>query len=80
MEEKTMRLGFTVPQFGPDAGPDALLEVARQAEELGYDSSVGYRTPSLPKEPQSPLPGDRRRFAADLRTGARSILWRPSRT
>ena len=35
-----MRLGFTVPQFGPDAaGPDALQEVARLAEELGYDSS-----------------------------------------
>ena len=30
-----MRLGFTVPQFGPDA----LQEVARLAEELGYDSS-----------------------------------------
>ena len=29
-----MRLGFTVPQFGPDAGPDALLEVARKAEDL----------------------------------------------
>ena len=37
-EEKTMRLGITVPQFGPDAGPDALLEVARLAEDLGYDS------------------------------------------
>ena len=34
-----MRLGFTVPQFGPDAGPDALQEIARLAEELGYDSS-----------------------------------------
>ena len=34
-----MRLGFTVPRFGPDAGPDALREVARLAEELGYDSS-----------------------------------------
>jgi hypothetical protein len=63
MEEKTMRLGFTVPQFGPDAGPDALLEVARLAEDLGYDRPVGSRTPSLPSEPQSPLPGDRRRFA-----------------
>ena len=38
MEERKMRLGFTVPQFGEDVGPDALLEVARLAEDLGYDS------------------------------------------
>jgi alkanesulfonate monooxygenase SsuD/methylene tetrahydromethanopterin reductase-like flavin-dependent oxidoreductase (luciferase family) len=38
MQESTIRLGFAVPQFGEDAGPDALLEVARRAEDLGYDS------------------------------------------
>jgi hypothetical protein len=31
MEGRAMRLGFVVPQFGPDVGPDALLEVARLA-------------------------------------------------
>ncbi len=38
MELRTMRLGFTAPQFGSDAGPDTLLEAARKAEQLGYDS------------------------------------------
>jgi alkanesulfonate monooxygenase SsuD/methylene tetrahydromethanopterin reductase-like flavin-dependent oxidoreductase (luciferase family) len=33
-----MRLGFVVPQFGPDAGPDALLAVAQRAEDLDYNS------------------------------------------
>lgn len=33
-----MRLGFIVPQFGQNAGPDAILAAARQAEDLGYDS------------------------------------------
>jgi hypothetical protein len=38
MEERKMRLGFTVPQFGEDIGPDALLEVARLTKDLGYYS------------------------------------------
>jgi probable F420-dependent oxidoreductase len=56
MEEKTMRLGFTVPQFGPDAGPDALLEVARQAEELGYDSLWVIERLLYPRNPKAPYP------------------------
>lgn len=36
--KKTMRLGFTVSQFKEDAGPDELLDVTRQAEDLDYDS------------------------------------------
>jgi alkanesulfonate monooxygenase SsuD/methylene tetrahydromethanopterin reductase-like flavin-dependent oxidoreductase (luciferase family) len=31
-----MRLGFALPQIGPAAGPNALVAVAKRAEELGY--------------------------------------------
>ena len=56
MEERTMRLGFTVPQFGPDAGADALLEVARKAEELGIDSLWVAERLLYPLNPKSPYP------------------------
>ena len=35
-----MRPGFAVPNCGPDTEPDALLEVARLAEDLGYDRAT----------------------------------------
>ena len=56
MEERTMRLGFTVPQFGPDAGPDALLEVARKAEDLGSDSLWVAERLLYPLNPKAPYP------------------------
>jgi probable F420-dependent oxidoreductase len=56
MKERPMKLGFTVPQFGPDAGPDALLEVARQAEDLGYNSLWVAERLLYPRNPQSPYP------------------------
>src|SRR5918997_2180339 len=56
MEENTMRLGFTVPQFGPDAGPHALLEVARLAEDLGYDSLWVIERLLYPVNPKAPYP------------------------
>lgn len=56
MEEKTMRLGFTVPQFGDDAGPDALQAVAQQAEDLGYDSLWVIERLLYPTNPQAPYP------------------------
>src|SRR3712207_3169057 len=54
MEQRTVRLGFTVPQFGPDAGPDALLEVARKAEEHGYDSLWVAERLLYPLNPKAP--------------------------
>src|SRR5918997_2486843 len=56
MEERTMRVGFTVPQFGPDAGPDALLEVAWLAEELGSDSLWVAERLLYPRNPKAPYP------------------------
>jgi len=52
-----MRLGFTVPQFGEDAGPEALQEVARQAEDLGYDSLWVAERLLYPINPRAPYPG-----------------------
>jgi probable F420-dependent oxidoreductase len=56
MEEKTMKLGFTVPQFGEYAGSDALLKVARKAEELGGDSLWVAERLLYPLNPKSPYP------------------------
>jgi hypothetical protein len=56
MQERTMRLGFTVPQFGPDAGPDALLELARKAEDLGSDSLWVAERLLSPLSPKSTYP------------------------
>jgi probable F420-dependent oxidoreductase len=52
-----MRLGFIVPQFGQNAGPDAILAAARQAEDLGYDSLWVFERLLYPVNPQSPYPG-----------------------
>ena len=32
IEVPTVRLGYFLPQMGPAAGPDAILQVARRAE------------------------------------------------
>ncbi|MDP8973900.1 MAG: TIGR03619 family F420-dependent LLM class oxidoreductase [Actinomycetota bacterium] len=57
MEERAVRLGFAVPQFGPNAGPDAILEVARKAEVLGYDSLWVAERLLYPRNPKAPYPG-----------------------
>ena len=33
-----MKLGFNVPNLGPAASPENIIELAQKAEELGYDS------------------------------------------
>jgi probable F420-dependent oxidoreductase len=54
MEERKMKLGFTVPQFGPDARPGAILEVARLAEDLGSDSLWVAERLLYPLNPKAP--------------------------
>ena len=56
MKERPMKLGFTVPQFGPEAGPDALLQVAQLAEELGSDSLWVAERLLYPLSPNAPYP------------------------
>ena len=51
-----MRLGFGLPQMGTVAGPDAIVAVARRAEDLGFDSLwVADRT-LVPVKPKAPYP------------------------
>ena len=49
-----MRLGFFLPQIGPAASPEAMVRVARRAEELGYDSVWVTERLLYPIEPQTP--------------------------
>jgi alkanesulfonate monooxygenase SsuD/methylene tetrahydromethanopterin reductase-like flavin-dependent oxidoreductase (luciferase family) len=51
-----MRLGFNLPQFGPNAGPDGIVAVARRAEEIGYDSLWIIERLLYPVQPRSPYP------------------------
>jgi len=51
-----MRLGFGLPQVGPAAGPDALVRVARRAEELGYDDVWTFDRLLWPLAPRTPYP------------------------
>jgi len=51
-----MRLGFALPQNGPLAGPEALIRVAKRAEDLGFDSLWVLDRVLWPVDPQSPYP------------------------
>src|SRR5262249_17623837 len=51
-----MRIGFALPQNGPEAGPDALSAVAHRAEQLGYDSLWVLDRLLFPVNPQVPYP------------------------
>ena len=51
-----MRLGFALPQIGSAAGPDALVTVARHAEDLGFDSLWVLDRALYPVNPQAPYP------------------------
>jgi len=52
-----MKLGFTLPQLGPAATPEAMVHVAKRAEELGYDSLWVTDRVLFPIEPQTPYMG-----------------------
>ena len=52
-----MRLGFNLPQIGPAATPEAMVQAAQRAEELGYDSVWVTDRLLYPIEPQTPYMG-----------------------
>lgn len=52
-----MRLGFNLPNIGPATSPEAIIQVARRAEELGYDSLWVTERVLYPLKPQSPYAG-----------------------
>jgi len=51
-----MRLGFALPQVGNAAGPEAVVRVAKRAEEVGFDSLWVLDRLLYPVEPRAPYP------------------------
>jgi probable F420-dependent oxidoreductase len=51
-----MRFGFALPQIGSQAGPDALVRVAKRAEVLGFDSLWVLDRILWPVDPRAPYP------------------------
>lgn len=51
-----MRIGFMLPNIGPAAGPEALVQVAQGAEALGYDNLWTTERLLAPVQPRTPYP------------------------
>ncbi|MCH7811337.1 MAG: TIGR03619 family F420-dependent LLM class oxidoreductase [Chloroflexi bacterium] len=51
-----MKLGFNLPNLGPAASPDAIVRVAKRAEEMGYDSVWVLERLLYPVSPRSKYP------------------------
>ena len=51
-----MRFGFALPQVGSVVGPEALLSVAKRAEDLGFDSLWVLDRILWPVHPRAPYP------------------------
>jgi probable F420-dependent oxidoreductase len=52
-----MKLGFILPQIGPAASAEAIVSLAKHAEEIGYDSLWVTDRLLYPAQPQNPYPG-----------------------
>jgi probable F420-dependent oxidoreductase len=52
-----MRAGFSIPNGGSLAAADALVKVARRAEELDYDTLWTFERVLYAVKPQNPYPG-----------------------
>src|SRR4029077_15387611 len=51
-----MRFGFALPQVGSAAGPEALVMVAKRAEDLGFESLWVLDRILWPVNPRAPYP------------------------
>ena len=51
-----MRIGFALPQVGSEAGPEALVMIAKRAEDLGFDSLWVLDRILWPINPRAPYP------------------------
>ena len=67
-----MRLGFALPQVGSLAGPEALVRVAKRAEDLAFDSLWVLDRILWPVSPRAPYPIRRRFFTGSIQERARS--------
>jgi probable F420-dependent oxidoreductase len=52
-----MRIGFGLPHTGPAASPDAIVQVAKRAEAMGFHSLWVYERFLFPTDPQVPYAG-----------------------
>src|SRR6202051_1426517 len=52
-----MKIGFSLPNIGPIATPEAVSKVAQRAEALGYDSLWTVERLLYPVKLQTPYPG-----------------------
>lgn len=52
-----MQVGIALPHFGPAASPEAILQVAQKAEELGFDSVWALDRLLWPLQATSKYPG-----------------------
>jgi probable F420-dependent oxidoreductase len=55
-----VKLGVALPHFGPTAGPQAIVTIARRAESLGFASVWVLDRLLWPVEPRSKYPGNPR--------------------
>lgn len=53
-----MEFGIALPHIGPSASPEAIMTVAQQAEDLGFDSVWALDRLLWPLEPNSRYPGN----------------------
>lgn len=53
-----MQFGIALPHFGPAASPHAIVKVAQEAEELGFDSVWALDRLLWPLKPASKYPGN----------------------
>jgi alkanesulfonate monooxygenase SsuD/methylene tetrahydromethanopterin reductase-like flavin-dependent oxidoreductase (luciferase family) len=51
-----MRIGFALPQVGSNAGLEAIVQVARRAEELGFERMWVLDRILFPVHPRLPYP------------------------
>ncbi|WP_105969981.1 TIGR03619 family F420-dependent LLM class oxidoreductase [Streptomyces geranii] len=63
-----MRIGLAVPQYGTFATPEAIVEVARGADSLGFDSLWAADRILAPHEPSDPYPGGDGTMPEEYRT------------
>jgi probable F420-dependent oxidoreductase len=52
-----MRIGFSIPNGGTLATPEAITSIARRAEDLGYDTLWTFERLLYAVNPQNPYPG-----------------------
>lgn len=53
-----MKIGIALPHFGPAASPEAIIQVAQKAEELGFDSVWALDRLLWPLQATSKYPGN----------------------